>query len=498
MSCILGVVSDRIYVSFKPVTIVSGLLLCYGRVVYAGDAGVVEKTVSVLGGELVDYGSYTVMPGFIDAHLHLDSLSLQDLILDLRNTRSVREILEKIREHVSRNPSTPFIVGRGWDQDKLLEKKPPTRRELDEIVPDKPVMLVRICGHMAVVNTKTLEKTGVVTGENVDYEKGFVYEEKVGEIWRSLGLEEYALRNIASKQKELAGKGITRIGWVSAKTIHPLTITQTIKIRYYLSPKDFTAWLEKNLPPGTLSVDGVKILLDGSLGARTAYLSKPYSDDPGNTGKINYDENKLEEIVKHAVSRKYHVAVHAIGDKALDTILGVYNKLGVHGERIEHASLVRDDQIPLLRRLGVKLVVQPGFILSDTWILDRLGKERIRWTYRIKSLLDHEITIGFSSDAPVEPPDPWRNIYAAITRGENEGLDIAYYTREEKIDVATAIHLHTKGSAETLYMNNVGELKPGYTGDYIVVDENPLELEPHELLKTRVVETRVEGEKIYP
>lgn len=497
MTCLLGIVSDKIYVSFNPITTVTGLVLCSGRVVYAGDAGVVEKTTSILGGDLVDYGSRVVMPGFIDAHIHLDSLTLEDYIIDLRSARSVKEILEEVSSYISRNPTTPVVVGRGWDQDKLLEKRPPYRWELDRVARDKLVFLIRICGHMAVANTKTLRETGVKPGsKNADYEKGLVYEEKVGEIWEKLGLEELVVKKITSKQRELASKGVTRIGWVSAKTIHVTTTPSLIGIRYYLTPGNFIEWLKNKLPPGTLGVDGVKIILDGSLGARTAYLSQPYSDDPGNTGKINYTPGELEEIVWRAHEEGFHVAVHAIGDKALDTILRIYSNLGVHGERIEHASLVRKDQIPLLKKLGARLVVQPGFILSDTWILDRLGKERIKWAYRIKSLLDQGIIIGFSSDAPVEPPDPWRNIYAAVTRGENEGLDIAYYTRDEKIDVATAIHLHTKGSAQALYMDDAGELKPGCIGDYIVVDKDPLELEPRELLKINIIETRTRGVKV--
>lgn len=490
-----GVVADRIIASFKPLHVVTGLIVCSGRVVYSGDQGVVEKAVKLLGGELIDYGKHTVMPGFIDPHLHLDGLALEDYVIDLRNTGSLKEIYGLVERFIKEKPWVRAVIGRGWDQGKLAEKKYPDKNMLDKISRDKPIVLIRVCGHIAVANTKALELLGVGE-EKVDWVKGVVLEDKVRELVEALGVDKKILESMARKQVELASKGITSIGWVSSRIQH-LGVKRVIDIRYYLEPRDFTRI--QSLPRETLAcVDGVKIVLDGSLGAHTAYLSKPYTDKPDTTGLINYSIGELEKIIGKALEKNYKVAVHAIGDKALDTIITVYSRLGGVKQRIEHASIIRDDQVKLLKKLDARIVVQPGFILSDTWILERVGVERIKWVYRIKTLVENNIVVGFSSDAPVEPPNPWRNIYAAVTRGENEGLDIAYYTRHEKIDVLTALHLHTHGSAQTLYQEDLGKLEPGYRADYIVVDTNPIEVEPKELLKIRTIETRVSGTRVYP
>ncbi len=501
LGLLLGVVADRVVVSYSPLRVVSGLIVYGGRVVYCGDAGFVEDFIRRFGGELVDYGGYTVLPGFHDPHLHLGSLAAWDKVIDLGSASSIDELLGIVRDVLGRGGSG-WIVGRGWDHMRFRERRLPTLRDLERLGTDRPVLLVRVCGHVAVANRAALEKLGACGSGDVDWDNGLLYEGCVETMWRK-ALEEIGLEpgGYAAVLERLYRHGIVGIGWMSASlgelvAYHGL---ETVKpyTRVYLEPSSFMEWIGYGLPVGTLDVYGVKIVFDGSLGAHTAYLSKPYSDKPCSNGRLNIGVGELEKYMLMAREKGYHVAVHAIGDKALDIVLELYSRHGLVGERIEHASLVRNNQIGLIAGLRPRIALQPGFILSDTWLVDRMGWDRLSWAYRVATL-SRVAEVGFSSDAPVEPLDPWRNIYAAVTRGEYEGLDIAV-TVEEKIDIPTALHLHTRGSAETLYYSDKGRLEQGYTADYIVVDRNPLEIsDPRELLKISIVETRVAGEKVYP
>ncbi len=501
LGLLYGVVSDSIVVSFIPLRIVSGLIVFNNRVVYCGDRGFVEEFIDRFNGELIDYGSYTVLPGFIDPHLHLGSLAAWDKIIDLSGVDSIEEMLGIIKEALLREKRASWIIGRGWDHMRFRGKRIPTIRDLERLGTDKPVFLIRVCGHVAVANKVALEKLGMES-ENIDWNNGILYEDSVSSLWKK-ALEEIGLepKSYVDALEKLYRHGIVGIGWMSA-SLNEVIVYHGIRavkphIKIYLEPNSFVEWIKYGLPRNTMNIQGLKIILDGSLGAHTAYLSKPYNDKPDTYGKLNMDMEELEKYLLMAREREYHIAIHAIGDKALDIVLRLYSRYGLIGERIEHASLVRNDQIRLLRDLKPRIALQPGFILSDTWLVERIGWKRLVWTYRIASLSKIAM-VGFSSDAPVEPLDPWRNIYAAITRGEYEGLDIAT-TMEEKIDLLTALHLHTKGSAEVLYYNDKGRLEQGYSADYIVVDRNPLEIsDPRELLKIRIIETRIAGHKVYP
>lgn len=500
MVLLYGIVSDSIIASFSPLHIVSGLIIYGDRVIYCGERDFVIKFIDRFGGELIDYGSYTILPGFHDPHLHLSALAVWDNIVDLSRAGSIEELVGIVKNALMKK-NTVWIIGRGWDHMRFREKRMPTIKDLDRLDTGKPILLIRVCGHVAVANKSALEK---IDGKmkNIDWNNGLLYEESVEHLWRK-ALEEIGLesRSYIGALDKLYRHGIVGIGWMSAslnevvayhsiKTLKPYT-------RIYLEPKSFMEWIKYGLPIETLDIHGIKIVLDGSLGAHTAYLSKPYNDKPDSHGKLNMDLKELEKYILIARRKQFHIAIHAIGDRALDIILQLYYIHRLKGERIEHASLVRNDQIELMKSLGPRIALQPGFILSDKWLVERIGRNRLAWAYRIASL--SRITkVGFSSDAPVEPIDPWRNIYASITRGEYEGLDIRA-TTEEKIDLLTALYLHTNGSAEVLYYSDKGCLTQGYSADYIVVDKNPLIInDPRELLKIKVIETRIAGQKVYP
>lgn len=512
-----AVFARKIYTSFKPLKVVEALVLHCGRVIFAGDREKALRMIRELGGEVLEYPDFTVIPGLIDSHIHIESLGLSLNSIDLRNVNSIEELKELLKGAGRRSG---WIFGRGWDQERFKEGRFPTRHDIDEVLGDRPAILVRVCGHMALLNTAAAKSLRVeeLAGERVIRDSsgeftGLVVEEGVNiamrQFWDRVGDEEFK-RYLVSASEHAARYGITTLGLAGA-SLRTLSILAALssekelkpRIRAYLNLEAFMKLSELGVRApigfgnGKVKVVGVKLFADGSLGARTAYLSDPYEDLPETRGMKLLDSSKVAEIVALAEGLGYQVAVHAIGDAALDIVLEGYK--GVKGRhRIEHLSVVRDDQLSRLQEVGVVGVVQPHFVLSDWWVVRRVGVRRSNWVYRFKTLSKY-IPISLSTDAPVEPIDPWENIYAAVTRGESEGIELARYTESEKLSVVEALHYYTYGSAYALREEeSLGRLEPGYQADMAVLADDPLTLPAEDVRKIKVLEVFVNGERVYP
>jgi predicted amidohydrolase YtcJ len=404
----------------------------------------------------LDLGGRIVVPGLRDAHTHLLSTALSRRTLDLRGVSSVEELKEAVRKAALEIGPGGWVVGRGWDQDKMVERRYPTRHDLDEAAPENPVLLVRVCGHAAVANTRALEKLGLLSGEPEEL-RGMVVRED-GEPTGLLveGAVSWAMEKIPrpgrATLKELLRKviaeylryGVTAVHSMSVDLeelllVRELELEGELKLRYeaYVKPE-----LLGSIPEELRHlVRGVKAFADGSFGARTAALRERYSDFPG-SGTLLMRAEEIAELARVASSQGLELAVHAIGDRAVEEVLRAAEML--HGWiRVEHASLTPPDLLELFSQLRPAVAVQPHFILSDTWIVERLG-ERTRWVYAFKSLARTGSTLMGSSDSPVEPLNPWLGVYAAVHRGEPEGLPIAGYTGGEKLSLREAVGLYAQ------------------------------------------------------
>ena len=505
----------RIYTSFNPVRVVDGVLTCGGRVVFVGSSRDVEKLCNVLGCDLIDLKSYTALPGFIDSHIHL--LDVGDVLnsLDLRGVRSIEE-LKRLLKEFSKSRSG-WVIARGFDHE-LLSGRMLSRYDLDEVVPDKPVLAIRVCGHLGVLNSKGLEVLRLSSGGNVDLSNGVVVEDLLDkvleEIRYGMSLDEVE-KLLIDAQNHVMRFGVTSIGLISTTASDKLLLALLslqrrkalkIRVRMYMSYRSLkslgpTAKLLSGLSSEWLRVVGVKFFADGSLGARTALLSRPYSDDPSTNGVEVMSRVELAQALREVVGFGLQPAIHAIGDRALDNVLGAAEEVGLAGInsfRIEHASVVRDDQLGLITKLRPGISIQPHFILTDWWVVKRVGLERVRFVYRFKTLLNLNLVIGLSTDAPVEPVNPWETVYAAVTRGCSDSIELCRYTEDERLTLAEALHLYTAGSAELLRDEEVGSLRPGKLADIVVVDRDPFEIsDPKELRNVSTVKVFVGAEEVY-
>ncbi len=432
------------------------------------------------GYDRLDLDGKFVMPGFVDAHLHIDEVGLKEILLDLSSARTVRDVLLLMEEERRKVGPGGWIVGMGLDHERLRERRFPTRRELDERFPSNPVLIMRTCLHVGVANSLALREAGV------ESESGLVCEDDFDRVrscfLKGLNPREYA-DLIERACRKLLSSGVAACGTmsVSKNVLEALKILDSrgapVRISAYLNPD----LLGERYEGRRIFVRGIKFFADGSLGGHTAWLREPYSDME-TRGILLWDEEKEEEALK-AVEMGYQLAVHAIGDGALDVVLDFMERNGLRGQRIEHASLSPPDIVERMRSLGATAVIQPHFLDSDTWIVERLG-ERSKHAYVFRTLSE-KMRVAFSTDSPVEPYDPLLTLRSAVTRPGPLGE----INPDERMDVESALSCYTKESAEVCGFQS---LKIGSPADLIVLSDDP-----RKNLNIKVEMVFLEGELVY-
>ena len=500
-----------------------------GRIVALGDREEVELQHGRAGVRRIDLQGGFAVPGLVDSHLHLAMFGRKFLLIDFSRTRSKEEMLRLLRERVAKTPPGEWVLGANWDENRFQEGDIPTREELDDVAPGHPVLLTRVCHHVRLANSAAF-RAAKVAEDAPDPPRGAYGRDASGRL-NGLIYEEASRPFLDAQPRPTFGqwKEMVRQA-VKYALSRGLTGAHTDDLRELGSISDtlriYRELVEEGNPFRThhliyhphlgeaeelgiragdgdewVTVGGVKIFADGSLGGRTALLSRPYRDDPERTGMAVHSREEMSELAGRARRMGYPIAVHAIGDLAAERVIRVLEAIPGEGrrrlpDRLIHASVLRRDLIARLKRLPVVLDIQPRFVAGDfPWVMDRLGPELSPFAYAFKTMLREGLVCAGGSDAPIEPMDPLLGIHAAITRrppggeGPPEG-----YSPGERLIPKEALALFTRGSAFAAGEEKErGTLSAGKWADVTVFDRNPLEVDPEELPEARVMMTLVNG-----
>lgn len=477
----------------------------------------------------------TIVPGFNDSHQHLFNTGIALAAVRLQGVTSIAEVIERSRRYIEENHPQPgeVIHGMGWNQDYFTdEHRLLTRHDLDKISTEYPIIFDRACGHILTCNTKALEMAGITTetvpnaGGAIDQENGeltgVVRENARSQVRclmseRSLETKKRLLRTAIKHANETGVTSVqtcdVRLGdWESTLQAYNEVLAETPTLRAYhqfsfMEPKGFQAFLDKGYRTGTGNdfnrIGPLKLFVDGSLGARTAYMRKPYADDPSTRGIATLTEEELDTLVGMAVKNNCGVAIHAIGDAAVENVLNAYDKVcdGTNPLRLGIVHVQITDR-PLLERFtknDILALVQPIFLHYDTGIVeDRVGKELAATSYAFKTLHDLGVHTSFGTDSPVEDMDPIPNLYCAVTRKNLRGEPAGGFHPEECMDIYEAVDAYTIESAYASFDEKVkGRLMKGYLADLVVLSDNIFEVPSDDILKIKVDATMVNGQFVY-
>ncbi|XMB85508.1 amidohydrolase [Mycoplasmatota bacterium WC44] len=469
--------------------------------------------------ETIDLKGNTVLPGFYDSHIHFLGIGLVNNLSNLATPKTIEEFIDELKQN-----NNNWIIGRGWHQSNL-NGYVPTKEDLDKVSIEKPVIAIRVCGHVLVANSKAMELASItdeseqIDGGTFDFDSGLFTEDALLLITKNIPPynKEDIKKMFINANKYLISQGITYVASDDFSTLNvPYElILECLNELYQENKIDIKLYEQVNLPTIDLFNDYIekgypnkkfndlfklgplKLLADGSLGGRTAYLRESYSDDD-TLGIPIFTQSVLNEYIKLADEVNMDVAIHAIGDATVDMILESTKESKNHRHGIIHAQIVDKEQIKRIKDQDLVLYVQPIFLNSDMDIVyDRLG-ERANESYLFKTMYDSGIITSFGTDSPVEDYNPFENIYTAITRKSIKNPNLEAFLIDEGFDTSTAVDCYTSHSAYTSYdEDTVGKIKEGYFADFIVIDRNILKSSPEELLKTKVLETYINGSKVY-
>ncbi len=476
------------------------------RIAYVGDAATARARAPA-GATVIDLAGRTLLPGLTDSHAHLADIGERELGFDLTGVASVEALKRRLAERAAEDAS-PWIVGANWIESKWQPAVFPTRRDLDAVVADRPVVLQRVDGHAVVVNTKALEAAGI-TRETPDPPggqilrdpangdaTGMLVDNAMDLVWRQLPPEtDQALaRNLeagATTYERLGWTGMQYAGatWREVDQLCRLYAAGRIKLRVYLAIGGPGADAERLLAAGQgyrscdprLTVRAIKLYMDGALGSRGAALDSPYSDAPDNRGLYVTQPGEVLRIAVAALQRGIQVETHAIGDRGNRIALDQYEKafaavpaserpVAEPRFRIEHAQVVADADIPRFSKLGVIASMQTSHAISDMLFAPaRLGPARIGGAYAWRKFLDAGATIAGGTDAPVEAGDPRVEFYAAVTRRTLEGFAGPEWGLDQRLSREEALAILTRYAAHAAFEeNDRGTIEAGKLADFSV------------------------------
>ncbi|MGQ0559215.1 MAG: amidohydrolase, partial [Sphingosinicella sp.] len=475
----------------------------------------------------------TLSPGLIDAHGHVMGLGQGALQLDLSDTTSLAQAQRRIADYAAANPTPRWIVGRGWNQDRWGLGRFPTAAELDEVVRDRPLWLERVDGHAGWANSMAMREAGVTAATRAP-EGGRI--ERLGRaatgaprgifVDNAMNLVEQAVpaplplqrdRALERAQDILLSHGLTavadmgtsghdwavyrRAGDSSRLRLRILSYASSVDEMLAIAGTRPTPWLYD----GRLRMIGVKLYLDGALGSRGAFLKQPYRDAPGQRGLPLLGDTELRNLMSRAAMDRFQVAVHAIGDAANARLLDAIEELsdtyeGDRRWRVEHVQVVDPADLPRFSRHGIVASMQPVHQTSDRTMAEaRMGIERLQGAYAWRSMIDNDVPLALGSDFPVESPNPFHGLAAAISREDAEGQPPGGWLPQQRISLEQAFDGFTRRAAFAGFAESeIGTLEPGRWADFLFIDRDIFALnDARQIRGTQVLETWMAGRKAW-
>jgi len=522
MSADLALTSGKVLTMNQSQPYAEAIAIKDDRIVQVGTNEEIEPWIGK-NTKVISLKGKTVVPGFIDTHIHVADFGRLLKWIDLSNAGSIKEMQESLSRHAAKTPKGKWLLGRGWNQTRFAEKRLPTRFDLDAVSPDNPVVFYQESGQVCVVNRKALELAGVTRlttvppGGAVDRDAetgeptGVLRDNATNLVWAVIpepSKEELAEAAGLACQK-IVEAGVTSVHWmvlslVEVQVIQRLRRENKLPLRVYVvipaGLLDDVSGLGSHLglEDNMVRVGGVEIGADGYLASRTAALLQPYSDDPAGSGRLLCTQEEMNAAAAKILRGGLQLVIHAVGDKAVDAALTTIEEVASEAprkdvrNRIEQAAVLNEELINRMKKQEVIVSVQPRVVASEfsVWsATEHLGAERARWLYPLKTLLKKGIRVVSGSDCPMEPLSPLMGIQAAATR---ESFP------EERVTVDEALRMYTVDAAYSSNEENMkGSVETGKLADLVVLSLDPFSVSPSEIAIISVELTIVGGKVVY-
>lgn len=521
------VITGKIFTGLDSPAFVEALAAAEGRILATGTRKEIKKYI---GPEtrLIELNDGLAIPGLIDAHTHFSSGGRSLIELSFRGVDSVEKVQQMVAEKIRDLPPGTPVFGRKYDHTLFPGQRWPSKEDLDKVSPENPVVIRRVDGHSAWLNSLALKLSGIDKKTRDPFGGEIVRDPRTGEPTGILKESAMGLIKVRSEVKSTPEEDILRaldharklgltgvhadVGLRELEIYKKLNSEGRLTLRVYawLPIEGIDQYIKMGLRQGQgddfLKVGFLKAFIDGTLGSGTALMFEPFADDPTKSGLPQYPEEVFYELLEKAYANDFQVGTHAIGDKGVNWVLNAVERAQKkHGKkdlrfRVEHAQVIRPEDFPRFKELGLIASMQPTHCTTDMRFCEvRVGKERSKYAYAWRTLLDNGAVLTFGSDWPVEPLDPRRGLYSAVTR-KNIEFDFPEggWFPEQKLSISEAIRYFTWGSAYASFEENLkGTLEPGKLADLTVFGKDLFTVEPKEILTAPIVYTIVGGKVVY-
>lgn len=473
--------------------------------------------------DTLDANGQFIYPGFIDAHAHFYQYGLSLQTANLNGTDSWKAILDTLTSFAQTHNSG-WLIGRGWDQNDWTTKEFPTNEDLNQLFPDRPVLLTRVDGHAAIANNTALQLAGVkpginITGGSIEVSNGkltgVLLDNAIDLVSRKIPgpTPEQRERGLLEAQQHCFAMGLTTIDdcgldYTDVENIYKLQQSGELKMRLYILLSDAKRNFDYLFAKGKIKTDrlhiqGFKVYGDGALGSRGACLLQPYTDKPHTHGFLLSDPAHFDSVANILYEKGFQMCTHAIGDSGNRTILHTYGKYLKEKNdrrwRIEHSQVVNKEDFALFGKYSIIPSVQPTHATSDMyWAEQRLGPERVRGAYAFNDLLKENGWIALGTDFPVEDISPFKTFYAAVVRKDAKGWPASGYQTENALTREATLRGMTIWAAKSNFEEQEkGSLERGKLADFILLDKDLMKAEESQLLHINVQRTYLNGEKVF-